>query len=163
MYVFFFTIYIVLGLYLSITNGISHDQSHEQLNWIINFQAIKSVLFNQGDYQILLEYSDRYHGIAFHYISQPIQLLINSFIGKLNNINIEGAYYLSRHAPIFIIFCVTGVFFYFLCLKISNNKNFSLISTIIFFLYPYFFGHAQINGKDIPFLSFLDNLYLLFI
>ena len=76
---FFFAIYIILGLYLSITNGISHDQYHEQLNWKINFQAIKSVLFNQGDYQILLDYIDRYHGIAFHYISQPIQLLSNSF------------------------------------------------------------------------------------
>ena len=23
----------------------------------------------------------------------------------------------------------------------------------LFCLYPYFFGHAQINGKDIPFMS----------
>ena len=31
---------------------------------------------------------------------------------------------------------------------------FSKVSTIIYLLYPYLFGHAQFNLKDIPFLSF---------
>jgi hypothetical protein len=63
-----------------------------------------------------------------------------------------------------LIFSISGIFFYLLSLKISNNKNFSLITTTIFFLYPYLFGHAQINGKDIPFLSvWLICTYYLFI
>ena len=39
-------------------------------------------------------------------------------------------------------------------IKSINDKNFSLIATCIYLLYPYFFGHAQVNAKDIPFLSF---------
>ena len=50
-----------------------------------------------------------------------------------------------------------------LCLKISNDKNFSLICVVLFLLYPYFFGHAQINGKDIPFMSiWIISTYYLF-
>jgi hypothetical protein len=162
--VFFFTVYFVVGAYLSITNGISHDQYHEQQNWVINFDAIKSIFNNDNGYQQLLNYKDKYHGIGFHYFSQPIQLLTHSIIGKINHVNLEYAYYISRHLAVFLIFSISGIFFYLLSLKISNNKNFSLITTTIFFLYPYLFGHAQINGKDIPFLSvWLICTYYLFI
>ena len=162
--VFFFTVYFVVGAYLSITNGISHDQYHEQQNWVINFDAIKSIFNNDNGYQQLLSYKDKYHGIGFHYFSQPIQFLTHSIIGKINHVNLEYAYYISRHLAVFLIFSISGIFFYLLSLKISNNKNFSLITTTIFFLYPYLFGHAQINGKDIPFLSvWLICTYYLFI
>ena len=160
----FFAIYIILGIYLSITSGISHDQYHEQLNWSMNFDVIKSIFSDTEGYQNLLNYKDKYHGIAFHYISQPIQYLSYNFIGELNQVNLEGAYYLSRHSSIFLFFCISGIFFYFLCLKISNNENFSLLSTIIYLFYPYLFGHAQINGKDIPFLTlWIISTYFLFI
>ena len=159
-----FSVYFIIGAYLSITNGISHDQQHEQLNWKINFDAIKSLFNNDSGYQQLLNYKDKYHGIAFHYFSQPIQLLTNNFIGKINHVNIEYAQYISRHLAVFLSFNIAGIFFYLLSLKISNNKNFSLLTTSIFFLYPYLFGHAQINGKDIPFLSlWLICTYYLFI
>ena len=63
--------YLSFGFFLSINTGISHDEFHEQLNWTINFEAYKSIL-NLGDYNKLLNYSDRYYGIAFQLISQPI-------------------------------------------------------------------------------------------
>ena len=84
---FLFSIYVVFGLYLSIDNGVSHDQFHEQLNWKINFQAIKSIFLNNTDYKILSEYLDRYHGIGFHYISQPIQILIYEQVSKLKEVS----------------------------------------------------------------------------
>ena len=158
-----FAFYFVIGAYLSVTNGISHDQYHEQLNWKINFDAIKGLLNNDNRYQYLLNYKDKYHGIGFHYFSQPIQLLTHSLIGKINHVNFEYAHYLSRHLAVFFIFNISGIFFYLLSLKISNNKNFSLLTTTIFLLYPYLFGHAQVNGKDIPFLSvWLICTYYLF-
>ena len=158
-----YTIYFILGAYLSITNGISHDQYHEQLNWKMNFDAIKSFFNSNNGYEYLLNYKDKYHGIAFHYFSQPIQFFTHDLIGKINNVNLEYAYYISRHLPIFLIFNISGFFFYLLSFKLSNNKNFSLISTAIYLLYPYLFGHAQINGKDIPFLSiWLICTYYLF-
>ena len=156
--------YFIVGAYLSITNGIAHDQYHEQLNWKVNFDAIKSFFNNDNGYQQLLNYKDKYHGIGFHYFSQPIQFLTHNLIGKIDNVNFIYSYYISRHLPVFLIFNISGIFFYLLSLKISGSRKFSLIVTAIFLLYPYFFGHAQINGKDIPFLSFwLICTYYLFV
>ena len=44
---------------------------------------ISIFLFND-DYEILLNYMDRYHGIAFHYISQPFQFLLNNLTQNIN-------------------------------------------------------------------------------
>ena len=148
-----FFLYFIIGAYLSLTTGISHDQYHEQLNWKINFEAIQSIFFNKGSYEVLLNYLDKYHGIAFHYISQPIQFLIHEKVANLNDVTLEGSHYLSRHLVVFSFFCFAGYFFYLLSYKISDNKNFSLLCVILLYLYPYLFGHAQINGKDIPFMS----------
>ncbi len=148
-----FLTYLFIGIFLSLTNGISHDQFHEQLNWKINFQAIQSIFTDKGDYNVLLEYLDKYHGIGFHYISQPIQFLIHEQVGKIYQVTFEGSYYLSRHVAVFLIFSLSGYFFYLICLRVSDSKNFSLICVTLFLLYPYLFGHAQINGKDIPFMS----------
>ena len=158
-----FFLYFIIGAYLSLNTGISHDQYHEQLNWKINFEAIKSVFFDKGSYEILLNYLDKYHGIAFHYISQPVQFLIYEKVANFYDVTLEGSYYLSRHLAVFIFFCFAGYFFYLLSYKISNDKNFSIICVILLYLYPYLFGHAQINGKDIPFLSvWIISTFLLF-
>ena len=146
-------LYTIVGSYLSVLNGIPHDQFHEQQNWVANYSAVKGLIYNNGDYEILINYLDKYHGIAFHYFSQPIQLVTHDFIGKLNQVSDITAYYISRHLAVFLIFSISGIFFYLLSLKISNDKGFSIIATFIYLLFPYFFGHAQINGKDIPFLS----------
>ena len=41
---FLLSIYFLVGSYLSITTGISHDEYHEQLNWEVNLFGIKSFL-----------------------------------------------------------------------------------------------------------------------
>ena len=74
-------LYLGIGIYLSITTGITSDESFEQLNWDKNVSGIISLL-NFGHYDEFLRYLDKYHGIAFHYFSQPIQLLTNSFVEK---------------------------------------------------------------------------------
>ena len=161
--IFFFILYVIIGICLSVLNGISHDQYHEQLNWLINFQAIKGILFNNDNYEILKNYIDKYHGIGFHYISQPFQLVLFNFISDITQTSNIGAIYISRHIPTFIIFSISGIYFFLLCIKVSNNFNFALLSSLIFFLYPYLFGHAQINAKDIPFMSFwIISTYYLF-
>ena len=41
--IFFFTfIYILIGTYLSLTNGITSDESFEQLNWIENLNGVQA-------------------------------------------------------------------------------------------------------------------------
>ena len=155
--------YTIFGSWLSIRTGISHDEYHEQLNWEINLLGIKS-FFSTGEYLSLINYKDKYHGIAFHIISQPIQLFFSEFVTNLNEVSSKGGFLISKHIAIFFIFSISGIFFYLICLKISKDFYFSLVSTILYLIYPYLFGHAQINPKDIPFLSFwLINTYFFLI
>ena len=152
--------YTLFGSWLSINTGLSHDEYHEQFNWTINLSNVKYFLIN-GEYKDLLNYKDKYHGIAFHFISQPIQYTISSFVEKISGASFYGSYLIAKHVAVFIIFSISSIFFYLLCLKISKNFSFSLIASTIYLFYPYLYGHAQINVKDIPFLSiWLINTYL---
>ena len=156
------TIYTLIGSWLSINTGISHDEFHEQLNWEVNLQAIND-FFNTGEYSNLINYRDKYHGIAFQFLSQPIQIFLSNFVAKVSGASLSGAHLISKHVVVFLIFSISSIFFYLISLKISNNFKFSILTTLIYLFYPYFFGHAQINPKDIPFMSFwLINTYIFF-
>ena len=148
----FILIYIVVGIYLSITTGITSDESFEQMNWEENISGIESLL-NYGHYDNFLEYLDKYHGIAFHYISQPIQYLTSNLVSNLNEVSDYGGLLMSKHSVVFIIFSISGIFFYKLIIRITNSNSFSILSTFLYLLYPYLFGHSLFNMKDIPFLS----------
>lgn len=153
--------YLIIGIILSITTGISHDEFHEQLNWIVNLKSIKDFILT-GSYNDLLDYKDKYHGIGFNLLSQPIQFWISSPLSNFLNINEYGGILVSKHPVIFILFFISGLFFYLICKMLFVDKKFAIISLLIFYLYPYFFGHAQFNPKDIPFLSFwIINTYLI--
>ena len=52
------TIYALVGSWLSINTGFSHDEYHEQLNWEINLKAIKNFL-NTNEYEELINYKDK--------------------------------------------------------------------------------------------------------
>ena len=60
---------------------------------------------------------------------------------------------MSKHSVVFLIFFVSGIYFYKFINKITNNLSFSILSTSLYLLYPYLFGHSLFNMKDIPFLS----------
>ena len=49
-------LYLLTGVYLAVNSGISHDEFHEQQNWNVNLEAIKS-FFISGEYNDLLNYS----------------------------------------------------------------------------------------------------------
>ena len=153
--------YLFLGIYLSINTGISHDEYHEQLNGEVNLKSIKDFI-STGVYKDLLEYKDRYHGIGFNLISQPFQFITKDLISNYLNLNEYGSTLISKHIIIFVIFFISGLFFYSICRNLFEDKKFSIISLFVFFLYPYLFGHSHFNPKDIPFLSFwIINTYFL--
>ena len=147
------TVYLFVGIILSINTAISFDEFHEQRTWEVNIKAIKSFFVDNNGYEELLVYKDRYFGIAFHLLTQPIQFLTFDFVGEINKISDEYAYLVSRHISFFLIFTLSGIFFYKICFKISNNYYFSILGSTIYLLYPYLFGHALMNTKDIPLLS----------
>ena len=144
--------YLVIGIYLSLNTGISHDEFHEQQNWTYNLQAVKDFV-SDGDYSNFLSYKDRYHGIGFHYISQPIQYLFSGLIAKILNLSEYGSLLISKHIAVFLIFFISGIFIFKIFKIINNDYNFAIISTGIYFLFPYLLGHSLFNPKDIPFLS----------
>jgi len=98
-YVFLF-IYIIVGIYLSVTNGITSDEYHQQLNWEVHKAAIIS-FFKNGNYDVLLNYGDRYHGVAFNLISQPFSILFNKFVSNLNGLTTYGGLLVAKHIAIF--------------------------------------------------------------
>ena len=150
--VLFLFVYLIAGVYLSINTGISHDEFHEQQNWEVNIQSVKD-FSSTGSYNDLLNYKDRYHGIGFHFLSQPLQHLILKPIANYLDINEYGAVFFSKHVVVFLLFFISGLFFYSISKLLLNDKKFASISLLIYLLYPYLFGHSQFNPKDIPFLS----------
>ncbi len=146
---------------MSINTGISHDEYHEQLNWEINLKSIKD-FFSTGAYIDLLQYKDRYHGIGFNLISQPFQFVFKDLISSYLNLSEYGSTLISKHIIVFVIFFTSGLFFYSICRNLFQDKKFAIFSLLVFYLYPYLYGHAQFNPKDIPFLSFwVLNTYFL--
>ena len=134
-------LYLGIGIYLSITTGITSDESFEQLNWDKNVSGIISLL-NFGHYDEFLRYLDKYHGIAFHYISQPIQFFISNLVSNLNEVSDFGGHLMSKHSIVFLIFSLSGIYFFRLINKITQNLFFSYLSTSLYLLYPYLFGHS---------------------
>ena len=146
LFYFFLIIYTTFGVYLSLTTGISNDEFHEQKNWSINYQVIKDFI-NNGNYENLINYRDKYHGIAFQFISQPIQYFFKDLVTNLNNLTEYGGLLISKHLVVFLIFSVSGIFFYLISLKITKDIKFSILSSCAYLFYPYLFGHAQFNPK----------------
>ena len=156
----FLLFYFFIGAYFSIINGITSDEYHQQLNWEIHQSAIIS-FFQNGNYDELLNHGDRYQGVAFNLITQPFSIVFSKFVSNFNDLSTYGGWLVAKHIAIFLTFTISGIFFYLLSYKITNNLIFALLSSSLYLLYPYLFGHAQFNEKDIPFLSFwIINTYI---
>ena len=103
--------HLYLSLSLAVNSGISHDEFHEQQNWNVNLEAIKS-FFISGEYNDLLNYNDKYHGIGFHFFfSQPIQFLFSNLIANSLNISEYGGLLISKHIATFLIFFLFRIIF----------------------------------------------------
>ena len=124
-------IYIIAGIYLSITNGITSDEYHQQLNWEIHQSAIIS-FFKNGNYDVLLNHGDRYQGVAFNLITQPFSIIFNKFVSNLNDLTIYGGWLVAKHIAIFLTFTLSGIFFYLLSYKITSDLFFAYTRTLLF-------------------------------
>ena len=141
-----------MGVFLSINTGISHDEFHEQQNWLFNLEAIRNFL-TTGQYDTFLNYKDKYHGIGFHFFSQPIQFIFSKLLQNIFNISQYGGVLLSKHLAVFLIFFISSLYLSSIFKILNNDQYFVAISLLIYLFFPYFFGHSLFNPKDIPFLS----------
>ena len=160
----FLTIFILLGFYLSLNVGISHDEYHEELYWNFNKEIVLNFFSQNIDYQS--PFRDKFYGIGFNLLSQPFQILIKKIVPLFFYVDEYGAKLISKHAVVFILFSISGVYFKKILYLISNNELFSALAAILYLTYPYLFGHSMFNPKDIPFLAVwliltYYNLYLI--
>ena len=148
IFLFFF---ILVGFYLSLNTGISHDEFHEELYW--NFNKDLVLNFFSGNYEYDTQFRDKFYGIGFQILSQPFQFIIQKIVPLFFYVDDYGAKLISKHAVVFILFSISGIYFKKILYLITKNKLFSVLSTIFYLTYPYLFGHSLFNPKDIPFLS----------
>ena len=153
----FLLIYLIIGSLTSLNIGISHDEYHEEENWKYNLKLSKSIsnkiIFQKNVDLIIEDYKDKYYGIGFQIISQPVQYLIKDTVAKYQNTNDYGSKLISKYFIVFLFFFISGILFYLILKKVIKNKNFCYLSTLIYFFYPYLLGQSFFNSKDIPFMS----------
>jgi len=159
---FFLLLYLIIGSIYSLTTGISHDSLHEQTNWEVNIIAIKSFFFDKYKFSTLLDYKDKYYGIGFQFISQPIQFLVTPIVKLFDNqISDLGAHLISKNIVVFNLFFISGLYVYLIFFNITEDRLFSIVATSVYYLYPYLLGHSFVNPKDSPFCSiWVINTYL---
>ena len=138
----FLLIYLIIGSLTSLNIGISHDEYHEEENWKYNLKISKSIsdkiIFQKKTDLKVEDYKDKYYGIGFQIISQPIQYLIKDTC-QISNTDDYGSKLISKHFIVFLFFIQNFILFNFE--KIVKNKNFCYLSTLIYFFYPYLLGN----------------------
>ena len=133
-YLFLF-IFLIVGSITSLNVGISHDEWHEEENWKYNIALsnnIKNNIFsNEEINENLKNYKDKYYGIGFQLISQPIQFFVKKII-KDENIDDFGAKLISKHLVVFLFFFLSGISLYLILKKIINNDEFCYAGVLLY-------------------------------
>ena len=62
----------------------------------------KYILFENDLDPLFKNYPDKYYGIGFQILSQPIQLFLSDIILKFQDINNFGAHLLAKHFVVFL-------------------------------------------------------------
>ena len=163
-FLFFFTI---IGIYLSLNTGITHDEAHSSWVWELNKKKILKIFFdinyevsslneslgyNEDFNLIALDSFHGFYGVGFYLASFPFEKLI-TFFYNFNFINEEGKQLLIKHPFVVIYFILGGLFLKKILYLITKNELTSNLSSIFFLTYPYLFGHSLFNVKDIPLMS----------
>ncbi len=145
-------LYAIVGVYLSLNVGITHDEHHNFVVGEANKKKILNIFFNK-DFKISeLEGLNTYYGSGFHLLTIPIDYLLN-FILDLDYISSDSKGLLLKHPSVFIFFVISGIYFRKIIYHITKNRNYSSICAFFYLSYPYLLGHSLFNIKDIPFLS----------
>ena len=150
-YLFLF-LYFIIGIYLSLNVGITHDENHSFWVWEENKKKLSNIFLGTTYDITSLDTYHGYYGVGFNLFSSffeiPVKLILDYFQTLESSKTL-----LSKHPSVFIFFFVSGLYLKKIIYLITKNNEYSYISTIFFFLYPYLLGHSFFNIKDIPFMS----------
>lgn len=152
---FFATLFAVylFGSYASLKAGLTWDEFAEALTLMVNVNAVHGFLHgDMNAYRALLLDSEKYYGVGFYFPAQFIQQLIEKPVAGYFGIDQSDAFLLSKHWVSFNLFFCSGILVRNLMRQFTGDEIFSSLAAIGFLLWPYVFGHAMINVKDIPFM-----------
>ena len=146
----FFAALFFTGLFVYDDYGMSWD---ERSQWESNGHAnVDFILGN--DNNALLASGDKYHGPAFE-----IVLVI---IEKVFHLTDSRSIFLMRHLVAFLLFFISGIFFYLLAKKITTYKWIATFGVMMYYFSPHIFANSFYNTKDVVFLSlFTISVYWL--
>ena len=150
-YLFLF-LYFVLGVYLSLNVGITHDEGHSYWVWELNKHKLLNI-FLDGNFDVTsLDTYHGYYGVGFYFFSTIFELPINIILENFEVLD-SSKKLLNKHPSVFMFFFISGLYFNKIIYLITRNKQYSYLSTIFYFSYPYLLGHSFFNVKDMPFMS----------
>ena len=81
----FLIFYSIFGIILSLNVGITHDEYHDFFIGEANKKKILSFFFDEYNNLEPLQGLNRYYGSGFHFLSAPIEIVIN-FLIEINYI-----------------------------------------------------------------------------
>tara|TARA_B100001250_G_C19769816_1_gene776566 strand:+ start:146 stop:1726 length:1581 start_codon:yes stop_codon:yes gene_type:complete len=152
-YFYFFLIaYCIIGIFLSLNVGITHDESYDYFVGEINKKNFLNTFFFQNYEVKALEGMSPYYGSGFHFFSAPFEY-VNKFFFDLNYIVPEFKPLLLKHPSVFVLFIFSSIYFRKIIFLATKEKNYASICAILYLSYPYLLGHSFFNVKDMPFLS----------
>lgn len=153
---FIFLIYLLCGLFIVKDYGISLDEVIERWTSISNYVYVTEKLLISSDKETvraaalhaepLMTWHDRFYGTALQSVPVLIEHL-NDFSLSMREI------FLVRHIFTFLNYYLAAIFFYLILRKRWGRSVVSILGTLMFILYPRFFGESFYNIKDILFYS----------
>jgi hypothetical protein len=151
--VFAFLLIGSFGIYAALTAGISYDEDAEFRTYLVNANAISGLLNGSSEaYAHLMQYVDRYYGIGFHIFSHGLSSVLSQSIDGLLPFSPLGSRLIWGHVAVFIVFLGSGVLFRACLVSLTKERLIASLGMFTFLLWPYLFGHALMNVKDIPFM-----------
>ena len=149
---FFIICFILVGTYLCLGVGITHDEFHDYNVWLANKNIISNYLFNTNYDTSFLSGTHKFYGSGFHFFSSLIEIF-SSRLPLLETYSDITRIILLKHFSTFLLFVISGLVFKKILKIIINNNDQANLGTILYLIYPYLLGHSFFNVKDIPFLT----------
>lgn len=150
---FAFVLIGCFGIYAALTAGISYDEDAEFRTYLVNANAVSGLLNGSSEaYAHLMQYVDRYYGIGFHIFSHGLSSILIRALDGLLPFSTLGSRLIWAHLAIFVVFLGSGVLFRACLLALIKDRLIASLGMFVFLMWPYLFGHALMNVKDIPFM-----------
>ena len=152
IFIIFLSCFFVIGSFNSLKTGISFDENYEELNWKFNISVVsklsEAILKKNEFNKEVLTRSKKIRGLWYWFPNNfATNSKINQNIFNYKDINSFGAKLISKHFVVFLFFFISGLFFYLILKKLSDNENFNFLSTAVYYIYPYLYGQAMLVLK----------------